>query len=156
MASKAHEQGRSAGYAQSCGTVSAATWTAYMASCDGERDWLVEMADFKLGFAEGVATWKAEHPYVVLGFGSHPDSESDDCYTGAEFATLAEARDAFLGTNDCSVAFIMLDGPDVNEIRANPNYRASRRSDDGEWRREFAMQNGMAFGCVGYNDAMGV
>lgn len=26
---------------------------------------------------------------------------------------------------------------------------------DNDWQREFAHQNGMAFGCAGYNDAMG-
>jgi hypothetical protein len=152
---KAHEQGKTAGYKQGCGTASAAQWAAYMASVRDESAhvWIAEMAAFRLGFEDGVATWKAEHPYSVLGFGSHPDNGNDDCYTSDEFATLEEARTAYLAVPESEVAFVMLDGPDVNEVRPNLRYRARRV--DGEWGREHAMQAGMAFGVDGYNDAMG-
>jgi hypothetical protein len=156
--SKAYEQGKAGGYAQGCGVASAAAWEAYMRTVDSApaQGWCAELADFTRGFADGVAAWKAEHPYSVLGFGSHPDDAgNDDCYTGQDFATLTEARVAYLAAHELEVAFVMLDGPDVNEIRQIPNRRVSRRVDDGEWRREIAMQAGMAFGCAGYNDAMG-
>ncbi len=110
--------------------------------------------DFERGFAEGGAAWKAAHPYSVLEFGSHPDEGNDDCWTGRDFATLAEARANFISApQDSATAFVMLDGPDVNEIRAIPGYRAAR--EDNEGRLEHAMQAGMALGCDGYNDAMG-
>ncbi len=98
-----------------------------------------------------------EIKYWVNQWGSHPDLENDDCYTGHNFATYAEAV-AFmaLGVKDCFVAFLELDGPDVNEIIANPYYNASevkrnRQSDNSEK----AMQAGMMGGCEAYNDEMG-
>jgi hypothetical protein len=103
-------------------------------------------------------------PYSVSLFGSHPDEGNDDCHTGDDFATLEEARAAFSNpfshfspAEAPTAAYIMLDGPDVHEIRANPEYVAPVDGDDGEdeWRRERAMQAGMAFGCDGYNDEMG-
>lgn len=117
-------------------------------------------------------------PYRIDIWGSHPDAGNDDCWTGDEFATLAEARAALAdidgtvlasepGANlDLRVyfagwAFAELDGPDVHEIKANPDHRAvrARRRDAersaGEWKHEQAMQAGMAFGCEGYNDEMG-
>lgn len=95
--------------------------------------------------------------YSVNLWGSHPENENDDCWCGSDFATLAEATAAF--NNPASAfkyetnwAYVEIDGPGINEVRKNPNYRKPRYSDDGN---EFAMQQGMAFGCDGYNDAMG-
>lgn len=106
-------------------------------------------------------------PYTVDLWGSHPDANNDDCWTGTDYATLAEAVAAFEaeveGSTYCpsyTVAFVVLDGPDVHRERANPAFdprriereeRAERRAE----RREFATQQGMAFGCDGFNDAMG-
>jgi len=92
--------------------------------------------------------------YSVNHWGSHPDDENDDCFTGWDFDTLDSAEQCFRKDPDSSVMYIELDGPDVNQVRKNPNYRPSR-DDDSEWQRERAMQAGMAFGCQGYNEEMG-
>ena len=95
-------------------------------------------------------------PYTVNYWGSHPDQDNDDCFTGADYATLAEAEAVLsAGSSDCSVQFIQLDGPNVNIVVGNPNYSARECALDDSWQREQAMQAGMAFGCEGYNDAMG-
>jgi hypothetical protein len=107
-------------------------------------------------------------PFSVTLWGSHPEEDNDDCWMGDDFATLAEAESAYrdpasisLGAASemagGSVAYIMLDGPGLDEpmVRKNPSHKPRRRDDDSEWRREFAQQAGMAFGCDGYNDAMG-
>lgn len=106
----------------------------------------------------------AANDFSVSLFGSHPDRDNDDCWTGDTFATEAEARACFddpwaPGRFDEAyysdgTAFITLDGPGVNEVRANPGYRPRRRN-DREWQREIAMQAGMMGGCIAYNEAMG-
>ena len=107
--------------------------------------------------------------YSVTVWGSHPDENNDDCWTGDDFATNAEACDAFMATvhgaansvsPDDDFAFVVVDGPDVHLVAKNPRYNAKRarreaRDADVEWRNERAMQAGMAFGCDGYNDEMG-
>lgn len=155
MTSEAYDAGKAAGHKQGCGTVSDRVWQEYRSSVrdDTPIDFAVELAAFERGFADGVAAWKAEHPYSVLGFGSHPDDDNDDCFTGEDFATLDEARRAYLAVPVSGVAFVMLDGPDVNEIRQARKVR--RRGTDDSWEREHAMQCGMALGVDGYNDAMG-
>ncbi len=152
--SKAYEHGKAIGHSGwHVGT--AASWTEWLRLNQGTGDYATDSADWDRGIADGYAQYKAEHPYSVYEFGSHPDEDNDDCYAGEDFATIEEARAAYLATpNDRGVAYIMLDGPDVNEIRKNPSYRKPRRGND-EWQSEFAMQAGMAFGCQGYNDAMG-
>lgn len=110
-------------------------------------------------------------PYSVTVWGSNPDeTDNDDCWTGADFATNEEACNAFMSTalgdfaksvaHDDDFAFVMVDGPDVHLVAANPRFdhkRAARQAaaDANEWRREIAMQDGMAFGVDAYNDAMG-
>ncbi len=102
--------------------------------------------------------------YTVCLYGSHPADENDDCHTGERYATLDEARAVFenpWGTfnaaSNCSCTmYFELDGPGVNELRKNPDYKPrSRRDDDSDWKSEQAMQAGMAYGMDGYNDAMG-
>lgn len=99
--------------------------------------------------------------YSVNLYGSHPDKGNDDCHSGADFGTKEEAlacfNDLSLGfSEEClrrtlsCTAFIEVDGPDINKVRANPSFRPSR--DDDEWRRELAMQHGMTFGCNAYNE----
>ena len=57
--------------------------------------------------------------------------------------------------------FVVIDGPDVHDVTANPDQPSQRRRrrerarEDREWKRERAMQAGMAFGVDGYNDEMG-
>jgi hypothetical protein len=106
--------------------------------------------------------------FSVLLFGSHPDEENDDCWSGAEFDTEAEARACLdnpwatfeRGYFAASTAFIVLDGASLPDlvIKTNPGFRPNRSPGDridGEWKREAAMQAGMVFGCQGYNDEMG-
>ena len=104
--------------------------------------------------------------YSVCLWLTHPDNENDDCMTGEDFATEAEAR-AVMGNlssafdmvyhSDC--AFVELDGPDCHEVVERPGVlkraRRNAAADDADWKREQAMQAGMAFGCDGYNDEMG-
>ena len=109
-------------------------------------------------------TTETTKPFSVSLFASHPDCDNDDCWTGDSFATEAEARACFDApwAPGCfdeayysdSTAFIMIDGPGINEVRANPGYRPRRRN-DREWQREIAMQAGMMGGCIAYNEAMG-
>lgn len=102
--------------------------------------------------------------YHVNLWGSKP-GENDDCYTGDEFKTLEDAMKVYddpwshfgnprFHDYRVSVAWIELDGPDVHEERRNPEHRESKDDDDA-WRREIAMEAGMAFGCAGYNEVMG-
>lgn len=101
--------------------------------------------------------------YSVCLWGSNPDLEdNDDCYTGADFATLEQARsciaDLSLHFNMVyysDVPFIELDGPDVHEVIQRPGVRVKRTSDDNEWQREIANEAGMLGGCEAYNEAMG-
>ncbi len=104
---------------------------------------------------------KKDHPYSVCHWGSHPDLDNDDCYTGDDFDTLEEAKASKMYQEaEYSVEYIELDGPDVHELKKNPNYNAKqvrrdRAEQDHLERSEFAMQQGMAFGVQGYNEAMG-
>lgn len=99
--------------------------------------------------------------YSVLLWGSHPDSDNDDCHMGYDnVPTLGEAKaiavDWYSHRNlpGRDIAFSEIDGADYHEIIANPGHKPTRDTDSG-WRAERAMQAGMAFGCDGYNDEMG-
>lgn len=96
-------------------------------------------------------------PFSVNHWGSHPDQDNDDCFTGDDFDSLEEAKaSAFYQGASFDVKFIELDGPGIYEVRENPNYsRRECKLQDSLERSEFAMQQGMAFGCQGYNEAMG-
>lgn len=116
-------------------------------------------------------------PYSITLWSSHPDEGNDDCSTGEDYATNAEACAEYmqiamggsgaklLTTSEAHVyfsnwAYVMLDGPDVHLVAKNPAYSAKRarreaREADAEWRNERANQAGMAFGCNGYNDELG-
>ena len=99
-------------------------------------------------------------PFTVSLFGSHPDEDNDDCWTGNDYATLTEAEKVFVAPwetflRDSSVAYFVLEGPGIDrQVRANPAFKPSKDYDSAE-RSERAMQAGMAFGCDGYNDEMG-
>lgn len=101
--------------------------------------------------------------HTVLFFGSHPDLDNDDCWAGADYATYAEALAVYnapaahlpkLAQHMRDTEWIMLDSLEGPLLRKNPGFRPSRR-DDSAALSEMAMQAGMAFGCDGYNDAMG-
>lgn len=95
-------------------------------------------------------------PFTVNHWGSDPtvDEPEDTCWTGFEFATLAEALAVFAEEPlDSSVLWVELDGPEVYDARRT-RHRAPHR-DDSDWQREIAMEAGMLGGCDAYNDAMG-
>jgi len=114
----------------------------------------------------------ATKPYSVTLWGSNPDIiDNDDCWTGDEFATRDEAIACYRTLLACPTQSqlakvcgydwecVMIDGPDIHAVTANPDRRTQarhrRERRDSNWRREQAMQAGMAFGADGYNDAMG-
>jgi len=111
-------------------------------------------------------------PYFVGLYGSDPQSypKNDDCWTGQEYATLAEARHDFDNwftafKNTTGTAFVQIDGPGVNEVKQvltdseiARRKRAVEREEQAEaraWQREIANEAGMLGGCDAYNDAMG-
>lgn len=97
------------------------------------------------------------NPFVVSFWGSHPNDENDDCFEGADYSSAVPAIEAFQEECfDSSIAYVMIDGPGINQIRKNPHHKPSRRdADDAEWRSERAMQAGMGLGVEAYNDEMG-
>ena len=100
-----------------------------------------------------------QRAYSVNYWGSHPDEDNDDCLSGDEYGTLAEAEAAYLAEpfTGCrrDTAWIVLDGPDVSRERRNPAYRPSRDDGDADWQREIANEAGMLHGAEAYNDEMG-
>jgi len=99
--------------------------------------------------------------YSVNLWGSKPGTD-DDCWSGAEFDTEAEARACYLDPwphfyphAKRETAWVELDGPDIHEERRNHSFQRRRRDDGDDWRREQAMQAGMGLGVEAYNDAMG-
>ena len=110
--------------------------------------------------AHGGASYEPElKEFVVDVWGSKPFT-NDDCWTGYDFGTIEEALDTFENPGENSVdlsgvAFIVIDGPGIHkERRVAPDCNGDDASDD-DWKREQAMQAGMAFGCAGYNDSYG-
>lgn len=114
----------------------------------------------------------AARPFSVTEWGSHPDEGNDDCWTGSDFASLAEAEAEMARLIKAEgspysaggTAYVMLDGPGVCRVEPIPAYHSPEgkrrrerkaREDRAMERHERAMEAGMAFGCDGYNDAMG-
>lgn len=103
-------------------------------------------------------------PFSVCLWESHPDEDNDDCSTGTDFATEAEAR-ACIADLDAhfnmvyyrTTPYIELDGPGVNEVTERPGVKKRAKRDDfeNEWRREIANEEGMLGGCDAYNEVMG-
>lgn len=99
--------------------------------------------------------------FSVEFWGSHPDKGNDDCLTGLDFPTMADAQECFDNPwKDAdfaryfktSTAYIRLEGEGQEKIRKNDAYKPSKG--DNEWAREIAHQDGMMGGCDAYNDAM--
>jgi len=102
--------------------------------------------------------------YEVNEWGSEPRTE-DDCWTGADYATLAEAHADFEAWTTRST-YVIVELIEVSpegevtelarrEIGNKARYKRELEADRRAWQREIAMEAGMAFGCDGYNDAMG-
>lgn len=117
--------------------------------------------------ARGVPQTGARHdhdpkrPYTVAIWGSEPWTE-DDCWTGEDYATLAEAELAATQweqtfaehADDPDELWLEIDGPDVSRaVKLRDGKKC--RDDDDDWRREMAMEAGMLHGIDAYNDAMG-
>ena len=117
-------------------------------------------------------TESLEKLYSVTLWGSNPhETDNDDCWTGDDFATREEALEAYrslykwptegLAKHCVDWEFAMVDGPDVHDVMPNPDEGAQARRrrenerSNAEWKREAAMQAGMAFGVDGYNDEYG-
>lgn len=105
-------------------------------------------------FKEGMMTYSAEL------WGSHKDLGNDDCWTGGDADTLDGAKEILeklkaKNSRNNGWAYACIEGPEgrVHE-ETNPNYVATA-DDDSADRSEFAMQQGMAYGTRGYNEAMG-
>jgi len=104
---------------------------------------------------------KQQHgSYAVDYWGSHPDRNNDDCWTGRDFPSKEEAL-AFYNAEpayyfNSSTQFIVLSDPtgQILCIRKNPGYQPTP-DDQSDWKREAAMQAAMAFGCQGWNDYYG-
>ena len=94
-------------------------------------------------------------PYSVNLWGSDPNEENDDCWTGVEFEGRYEAlafyhspvvvalREGWKGILSSwnSTAFIEIDGPDIYECRqVGPVVRLER---DTLWENEARMQAAM-------------
>ena len=107
---------------------------------------------------------------AVNHWGSHPDEENDDCHTGEDFHTIADAiRFYMTDPKDSSVAWIEIDLSDdilkqynIKRCRKNPLHIAATmlpsvedKSFDREWQQEIANEAGMLGGVHAYNDAMG-
>lgn len=107
--------------------------------------------------------------FSVLHWGSHPDLNNDDCFTGEDFDSLDKAIAAFkIDAKDYSVEYIEIDGVQDSElaklglsrIRKNGNFnsrqvKADLARDDREWKREIANEAGMLHGVEAYNEVMG-
>jgi len=106
--------------------------------------------------------------YSVDYCGSDSPELNDDCWWGTDHPTWESAMLQFLRpvpdrsytrAHNVAHVFLTCNGGVVAD-RANPSFdeergRRESEADDRRWHNEIAMQAGMAFGCDGYNDAMG-
>jgi hypothetical protein len=105
---------------------------------------------------------ESDKAFSVLHWGSHPDEDNDDCWTGEDFACKDDAIAAFKLDADRGTAYIEIDGLTDTElsdmglqrVRKNPKYVRSKDRDE-TWQREIANEAGMLGGCDAYNEVMG-
>lgn len=117
-------------------------------------------------------TTPAAKPFAVNLYGSHPSQENDDCHTGHDYATLAEARHdydnwsrAFSLSCVRDTAFVEITGPGLYEVkqvvtdneiaRRVQRLAAEERAERAAWAREIANEAGMLGGCDAFNETMG-
>lgn len=110
--------------------------------------------------------------YQINTWGSHPDAGNDDWWTSVDAGDTIEAARSFYATyegrtDDSHLELVEIVGTDPDYIyrdggaikvmeriavRANPSFvECPPDSDCNEW----AMLQGMAFGCDAYNEARG-
>jgi hypothetical protein len=122
-------------------------------------------------------------PFSINLWGSHPDDDNDDCWTGIDFETLDAAkawldapvfgppevgRVAVFFSSNYGQLVRNCDEPDGTgldfveeiEVRKNPLYdekaaRRRRAAEDAADRREAQMQAAMGHGVQGWNDYEG-
>ena len=107
-------------------------------------------------------------PYAVNLWGSRPDLGNDDCWTGVDFETKAEAEAAYAKPETVAgfeqtlahdAIWIEVAGPGiVKHRRLRPDHPPGGRLSSAhfdDWRHEQAMEAGMLHGVDAYNDAMG-
>lgn len=123
-----------------------------------------------------MSSFTVNEKYQILLCSRHPEMEDfDHVSTSEEFEDLATAHTIFQADNPIQelaktiandtaqvaryiqvfgdTPYVWLEGPGISLIRQlRPE---STPDNDDDWRREIAMEAGMAFGCDGYNDAMG-
>lgn len=92
-------------------------------------------------------------PYAVNHWGSKPGTD-DDCWRGADYATLEEALADYNGPAPADTAWIEIDGPGIHAERENPAFKPSQDTDD-DWRREMQREAGMLHGVAGWNEFEG-
>lgn len=98
-------------------------------------------------------------PYTVNLWGSHPDEDNDDCWTGDDFATLEEAENVFSAwekhfhpSNVLCTSHLEITGPSLRRV---VKVQDVPPEDDSDWKREIAMEAGMLHGVQAYNETMG-
>lgn len=94
--------------------------------------------------------------YSVNFYGSHPDLNNDDCWTGVDFELQSDARkfysnpwqDAkFAQYFKAGTAYIELDGPDINIHYPNPGYKPARKNEYREDAHDLSrLDNHMPYG----------
>lgn len=104
-------------------------------------------------------------PFTVSYWGSDPDAGNDDCWTGLDFATEAEARTAYDNWREVDPINIpdtthveltkLLDDGTLEILDTKRVAPDRKRVRDDDWRREIAMEAGMLHGVDAYNDEMG-
>jgi hypothetical protein len=100
--------------------------------------------------------------YQINTWGSHPDAGNDDWWTSVNAGDTIEEARAFFSTYrgrafDSHLELVEIVGDEVMEriaIRNNPAFVECDEGDDGDG-GEWAMLQGMAFGCDAYNEARG-
>lgn len=105
--------------------------------------------------------------YSINAWGSHPDSDNDDCWYGEDVNSIEDAirvLGEYIQRQDKDTQFIevvavcsgnhtCIDPDEFRYLCKNPYYRP--RQCDNEWRNEIANQAGMMGGIEAYNEVMG-
>lgn len=112
--------------------------------------------------------------HTIILRNSNPSLCNDDLVMSEDFETYADAKSAFDKPSELpqgiqrEIRSAALQGYELwMELDSENGYESKciceetergaeyRRREDEMWRREQAMEAGMAFGCDGYNDFMG-
>lgn len=92
---------------------------------------------------------------VSFWYGNPETPEGEDCCDSSkDFSSLAEAKQymANPGKDQNGCAWIMLDGPEINEVIFDRKLYKALRLEERLSANEGRMQAGMMGGCDAYND----